>query len=41
MKIFFTEYLKVNVFSEDKFNSINLENPFAAKLFDSLFYKLY
>ena len=41
MKIFFTEYLKVSVFSEENFISINLENPYALKLFDSIFNKLY
>ena len=37
----FTEYLKVSVFSEENFISINLENPYALKLFDSIFNKLY
>ena len=41
MKIFFTEYLKVLVFSEENFITINLKNPYALKLFDSIFNKLY
>ena len=41
MKIFFTEYLKVSLFTEENFISINLENPYALKLFDSIFNKLY
>ena len=41
MKIFFKEYLKVNLFMDDEFNSINLENPFASNLFDVLFNNLY
>ena len=40
MKIFFNEYLKVNLFIYYDFNSINLENPFASKLFDLLFNNL-
>ena len=41
MKIFFTEYLKVSLFTEEIFISINLENAYALKLFDSIFIKLY
>ena len=33
--------MKASVFSEEEFSHINLENPFAGKLFDSLFNKLY
>ena len=41
MKIFFIKYLKVSAFTEENFNSINLENPYALKLFDSIFNKIY
>ena len=41
MKLFFTEYLKVSVFTEEKFISINLENIYALELFDIIFNKLY
>ena len=41
METFFTEYLEVSEFNKDNFISINLENPYASKLFDSLFNKLY
>ena len=41
MEAFFTEYLEVSEFNKDNFISINLENPYASKLFDSLFNKLY
>ena len=41
MSIFFTEYLKVSEMNKEKLLSLNLENPFTAKLFDSLFQKIY
>ena len=41
MKIFFHEYLKMYLFNDDKFNLINLENPFTYKLFVDLFNKIY
>ena len=41
MKIFFTEYLNVNVLTEDKFCLINLDNPIAFQIFVSLFNKIF
>ena len=41
MEVFFKEYLNVNIFEENDFNSIDLENPFANELFDSLFINIY
>ena len=41
MEIFFKEYLKICVFGNNNFNSINLENPFATNLLDSIFNKVY
>ena len=41
MKLFFTEYLKVSLFTEENFISINFDNLYALKLFDTIFNKLY
>ena len=41
MNIFFTKYLKVSVFDKDKFNSLNLNNPITATLFNTLFMDIY
>ena len=41
MNIFFTKYLKVSVFDKDKFNSLNLNNPITATLFNTLFLDIY
>ena len=41
MKIFFTKYLEVSLFNEDKFNSLILNNPITGTLFNSLFISLY
>ena len=41
MEVFFKEYLNVNIFEENDFNTIDLENPFANELFDSLFINIY
>ena len=42
MIIFFSKYLKVSLFDEeDKYNSLNLNNPITGTLFNSLFINLY
>ena len=42
MKIFFSKYLKVSLLDEeDKYNSLNLNNPITGTLFNSLFINLY
>ena len=41
MNIFFTKYLNVSLFDEDKFNSLNLNNPITATLFNTLFMDIY
>ena len=41
IEIFFSEYLNVTIFEGNNFNSIDLENPIASKLFDSIFNNIY
>ena len=38
---FFSQFFNVTVFEENDFNSIDLENPIASKLLDSLFINIY
>ena len=41
MESFFSDFLQVTIFEAEEFKSISLENPVAAKLFDSLFNDIY
>ena len=41
MKKFFSEYLNEKIFEENDYDLIDLENPIASKLFDSLFNGIY
>ena len=41
MQKFFTEYLNVKLFEEDDYDLMDLENPFASRLFDSIFNEIY
>ena len=41
MHRFFSEYLNVELFEENDYDLIDLENPIASKLFDSLFNDIY
>ena len=41
MYIFFTKYFEVSLFDEDKFKSLNLNNPITSTLFNSIFISIY
>ena len=41
MEIFFSEYLKLNLFQENEYNILDLENPNTRNLFENIFQNIY
>ena len=41
MKLFFNEYLNIDIFEKEEFNSLDFENPYTIVLFKNLFNKIF
>jgi hypothetical protein len=41
MEIFFSEYLKLNLFQENEYNILDLENPNTRNIFENIFQNIY